>query len=68
MANKNIWVAAGDGDLERVKVLKHTATNPNAPDPFTYTPMYEASLRGNVNITDSDATAHIIRIYITAYF
>uniref|UniRef100_A0A0W0FRM7 Uncharacterized protein n=1 Tax=Moniliophthora roreri TaxID=221103 RepID=A0A0W0FRM7_MONRR len=67
MANKNIWVAAGDGDLQRVKDLKHTAINPNAPDPFTYTSMHAAasyghihvleyliSKGGDVNITDSD--------------
>ncbi|KAF9069259.1 ankyrin repeat-containing domain protein [Rhodocollybia butyracea] len=60
---KNIWVAAGDGDLDRVQV----SMSPNAPDPNTYTPMHAAasyghidvleyliSHGGDVNITDSD--------------
>ncbi|KAG2076703.1 hypothetical protein BDR04DRAFT_1003113 [Suillus decipiens] len=60
---KNIWIAAGDGDLVRVRV----PTSPNAPDEFTYTPMHAAasygqletlaylvSQGGDVNITDED--------------
>ncbi|KAH7930190.1 hypothetical protein BV22DRAFT_1001143 [Leucogyrophana mollusca] len=60
---KNIWVAAGDGDLTRVQV----PISPNAPDPYTYTPMHAAasyaqlavleylvSRGGDVNITDDD--------------
>ncbi|KAI6008137.1 hypothetical protein F5J12DRAFT_905252 [Pisolithus orientalis] len=52
---KNIWIAAGD------------AISPNAPDPFTYTPMHAAasygqhqvlsylvSKGGDVNVTDED--------------
>ncbi|KAI0264493.1 ankyrin repeat-containing domain protein [Gloeopeniophorella convolvens] len=63
---KNIWVAAGDGDLDRVRELIQPIS-PNAPDPFTYTPMHAAasyghldiltyliSEGGNVNITDED--------------
>lgn len=38
---KNIWVAAGDGDLERVReLIEHQGDSPNARDPFTYTPMF----------------------------
>ncbi|KAF9649828.1 ankyrin [Thelephora ganbajun] len=65
---KNIWVAAGDGDLDRVKgLIEQQALSPNAPDPYTYTPMHAAasyghievleylvSQGGNVNITDEE--------------
>ncbi|OAX41180.1 ankyrin [Rhizopogon vinicolor AM-OR11-026] len=70
---KNIWVAAGDGDLVRVRELVEQqcrssyAVSPNAPDPFTYTPMHAAasygqleiltflfSQGGDVNVTDED--------------
>ncbi|KAL1747147.1 hypothetical protein HDZ31DRAFT_32642 [Schizophyllum fasciatum] len=60
---KNIWVAAGDGDLVRVQV----PLSPNVPDENTYTPMHAAasygqlqvleyliSRGGDVNVTDSD--------------
>ncbi|KAF8440536.1 ankyrin repeat-containing domain protein [Boletus edulis BED1] len=62
--DKNIWVAAADGDVQRVQTL---AISPNAPDPFTYTPMHAAASYaqldvlaylvqqgGDVNITDED--------------
>ncbi|KAL1662697.1 ankyrin repeat-containing domain protein [Schizophyllum commune] len=61
--SKNIWVAAGDGDLARVQV----PLSPNVPDENTYTPMHAAasygqlqvleyliSRGGDVNVTDSD--------------
>lgn len=65
---KNIWVAAGDGDLVRVRELvEQQSTSPNAPDEFTYTPMHAAasygqletlaylfSQGGDVNVTDED--------------
>ncbi|KAG0705656.1 ankyrin repeat-containing domain protein [Suillus ampliporus] len=65
---KNIWVAAGDGDLVRVReLIEQQSTSPNAPDPFTYTPMHAAasygqlvtlaylvSQGGDVDITDED--------------
>ncbi|KAJ3759273.1 ankyrin [Lentinula raphanica] len=65
---KNIWVAAGDGDLHRVQVkLLSSSMSPNAADPNTYTPMHAAasyghihvleyliSRGGDVNIVDSD--------------
>ncbi|KDR76328.1 hypothetical protein GALMADRAFT_247717 [Galerina marginata CBS 339.88] len=67
-APKNIWVAAGDGDLDRVReLIEHHSLSPNLPDDFTYTPIHAAasyghihvleyllSRGGNVNITDSD--------------
>ncbi|KAF8841762.1 hypothetical protein BDN67DRAFT_948915 [Paxillus ammoniavirescens] len=94
---KNIWVAAGDGDLSRVQVpiplffgiYKLTqppspsrnlsninaAISPNAPDPFTYTPMHAAasyghlavlaylvSQGGDVNITDEDGDTPIYTV------
>ncbi|KAH9037874.1 ankyrin [Lactarius pseudohatsudake] len=64
LVNTNIWVAAGDGDLGRVRV---SPTSPNVPDSFTYTPMHAAasyghldvltyliSRGGDVNVTDED--------------
>ncbi|KAF8656849.1 hypothetical protein AX16_002396 [Volvariella volvacea WC 439] len=67
-SQNNIWVAAGDGDLDRVRELvEHQSVSPNAPDPNTYTPMHAAasyghldvleyliSHGGDVNITDED--------------
>ncbi|KAF8269556.1 ankyrin repeat-containing domain protein [Lactarius quietus] len=63
IVDKNIWVAAGDGDLSRVRVT----LSPNVPDSFTYTPMHAAasyghldilaylvSRGGDVNVTDED--------------
>ncbi|KAG1870599.1 ankyrin repeat-containing domain protein [Suillus subalutaceus] len=58
---KNIWVAAGDGDLVRVRALSlsrsfrnlsnsNAATSPNAPDEFTYTPMHAAASYGQLEI------------------
>ncbi|KIP05027.1 hypothetical protein PHLGIDRAFT_129141 [Phlebiopsis gigantea 11061_1 CR5-6] len=64
---RNIWVAAGDGDLARVQELIGQGLSPNVPDPNTYTPMHAAasyghiqileyliSQGGDVNITDDD--------------
>lgn len=65
---KNIWVAAGDGDLQRVQELvERESISPNAPDPFTYTPLHAAasysqiqvlsylvSRGGDINLTDGD--------------
>jgi len=67
-SDKNIWVAAGDGDLSRVReLIEHESVSPNVPDSFTYTPMHAAasyghldilsyliSRGGNVNVTDED--------------
>ena len=82
---KNIWVAAGDGDPQRVQVSQHllwclansdttspgtgrarmhvftgfhtliltgivTAISPNAPDPFTYTPMHAAASYSQIQV------------------
>ncbi|PFH53049.1 hypothetical protein AMATHDRAFT_79225 [Amanita thiersii Skay4041] len=65
---KNIWVAAGDGDINRVRELvDYHSFSPNVPDEHTYTPMHAAasygqldvlryliSRGGNINITDAD--------------
>ncbi|KDN44193.1 hypothetical protein RSAG8_05666, partial [Rhizoctonia solani AG-8 WAC10335] len=51
-ANKNIWIAAGDGDLERVKMLvEEQGVSANAADDVIgYTPMHAASSYGHVQI------------------
>ncbi|OSD06312.1 ankyrin [Trametes coccinea BRFM310] len=50
---KNIWVAAGDGDLERVRELIEVhSMSPNVPDPNTYTPMHAAASYGHINILE----------------
>ncbi|CAE6461639.1 unnamed protein product [Rhizoctonia solani] len=51
-ANKNIWIAAGDGDLERVKTLiEEQGVSPNAADDVIgYTPMHAASSYGHIHI------------------
>ncbi|EJU04843.1 ankyrin, partial [Dacryopinax primogenitus] len=47
-SGKNIWVAAGDGDLERVQI----GIAPNAPDQYTYTPMHAAASYGHIHILE----------------
>ncbi|CEL55520.1 Ankyrin repeat-containing protein P1E11,10 OS=Schizosaccharomyces pombe (strain 972 / ATCC 24843) GN=SPCP1E11.10 PE=4 SV=1 [Rhizoctonia solani AG-1 IB] len=51
-ANKNIWIAAGDGDLERVKTLiEEQGVSPNAADDVIgYTPMHAAASYGHIHI------------------
>ncbi|KAF8639413.1 hypothetical protein AX17_001504 [Amanita inopinata Kibby_2008] len=76
---KNIWVAAGDGDLARVRELVelHT-TSPNVPDENTYTPIHAAasyghlhvldyliSKGGDVNITDDDGDTPLYTVEST---
>ncbi|KAH9945241.1 ankyrin [Epithele typhae] len=51
--DKNIWVAAGDGDIERVRMLRtFTATSPNVPDQNTYTPMHAAASYGHLDVLE----------------
>ncbi|KAJ7494685.1 ankyrin repeat-containing domain protein [Mycena galericulata] len=50
---KNIWVAAGDGDLDRVRhLLEQESLSPNAPDEFTYTPMHAAASYGQLQVLE----------------
>jgi len=38
---ENIWLAAGDGDLQSVTLfVDGRGLSPNVPDEHTYTPMY----------------------------
>ncbi|ORX62777.1 ankyrin [Hesseltinella vesiculosa] len=66
-ANDNIWVAAGDGQLERIKVLLEEGVDPNGKDEFGYTPIHAAvsyaqkevlecllSHGGDINVEDAD--------------
>ncbi|TFK40312.1 ankyrin repeat-containing domain protein [Crucibulum laeve] len=73
---KNVWVAAGDGDLDRVKeLIESHSLSPNVPDPNSYTPMHAAasygqievleylvSRGGDVNITDDDGDTPIYTV------
>ncbi|KAG8762584.1 hypothetical protein FRC15_008436 [Serendipita sp. 397] len=52
-SQKNIWVAASDGELERVQYLiEEEGISPNAPDPNTYTPMHAAASYGHINVLE----------------
>jgi len=76
VVDKNIWVAAGDGDLSRVReLIEHQSLSPNVPDLFTYTPMHAAasyghldiltyliSKGGNVNVTDEDGDTPLFTV------
>ncbi|WVQ78100.1 hypothetical protein IAT38_000181 [Cryptococcus sp. DSM 104549] len=67
-SSKNLWVAASDGDLERVQYLiENEGATPNDKDSNSYTPMHAAasyahlplltyllSKSGNPNLPDSD--------------
>ncbi|KAH8826374.1 ankyrin [Flagelloscypha sp. PMI_526] len=80
LSQKNIWVAAGDGDLDRVRELvESVGIHPNSPDPYTYTPIHAAASYGhihvleyllekggNVNITDSDGDTPLYTVETTA--
>ncbi|KAJ7104204.1 ankyrin repeat-containing domain protein [Mycena belliarum] len=73
---KNIWVAAGDGDVDRVRhLIEQESLSPNAPDAFTYTPMHAAasygqlqvleyliSRGGDVNVQDGDGDTPIYTV------
>jgi len=51
LVDKNIWVAAGDGDISRVReLIEHQSISPNVPDSFTYTPMHAAASYGHLDI------------------
>ncbi|OCH94446.1 ankyrin [Obba rivulosa] len=83
-SNKNIWVAAGDGDLERVmELVEGQSMSPNVPDPNTYTPMHAAASYGHlhvlqyliakggdVNVTDEDGDTplYVVEDVATARF
>ncbi|KAI9305459.1 ankyrin repeat-containing domain protein [Cunninghamella echinulata] len=41
-SNDNIWVAAGDGQLKRVKELIEAGSNANEKDEYGYTPIHAA--------------------------
>lgn len=48
---KNIWIAAGEGDLDRVKeCVDHEGISPVAADEFTYTPLHAAASYGHLDI------------------
>ncbi|EGG12844.1 uncharacterized protein MELLADRAFT_101421 [Melampsora larici-populina 98AG31] len=72
---KNIWVAASDGDLERVKELVESGISPMIADENTYTPLHAAvswnhhsilnyliSKGGNINITDEDGDTPLFSV------
>jgi hypothetical protein len=48
---KNIWVAAGEGDLERVRHLVEVeGLSPVSPDQWTYTPLHAAASYGQLDV------------------
>ncbi|KAA1107036.1 hypothetical protein PGTUg99_026276 [Puccinia graminis f. sp. tritici] len=47
---KNIWVAAGDGDLERVKELIQAGLSPTVADENSYTPLHAAASWGRLEV------------------
>lgn len=50
-AAKNIWIAAGEGDFERVKeCVDLEGISPIAADEFTYTPLHAAASYGHLDI------------------
>ncbi|CAG7852540.1 SubName: Full=Uncharacterized protein {ECO:0000313/EMBL:CCA71894.1} [Serendipita indica DSM 11827] len=52
-AQKNLWVAASDGDLTRVKYfIEEEGMSPNAPDQNTYTPMHAAASYGHIELLE----------------
>ncbi|KAG2236854.1 hypothetical protein INT48_002667 [Thamnidium elegans] len=46
----NLWVAAGDGQLDRVKELVETGVDVNSHDQFGYTAMHAAVSYGQIDI------------------
>ncbi|KAF7312310.1 Ankyrin [Mycena indigotica] len=53
MSTKNLWIAAGDGDLNRVRhLIEQESLSPNAPDEFTYTPMHAAASYGHLHVLE----------------
>lgn len=50
-SQKNIWVAAGEGDLERVRhLIEVEGLSPIVPDQWTYTPLHAAASYGQIDI------------------
>ncbi|CAG8677594.1 4584_t:CDS:2 [Cetraspora pellucida] len=50
--DNNIWVAAGDGDIERVKVLLSTGISPNIQDQNGYTPLAAATSYNHIELVE----------------
>lgn len=46
----NIWVAAGDGEVEAVKGMLASGTAPDVKDPNGYTPVHAAASYGHVEL------------------
>ncbi|PWZ01016.1 ankyrin [Testicularia cyperi] len=48
---KNVWIAAGEGDLQRVQeCIDQEGIAPTAADEFTYTPLHAAASYGHLDI------------------
>ncbi|CAH7685699.1 ankyrin repeat-containing domain protein [Phakopsora pachyrhizi] len=72
---KNIWVAASDGEIDRVKELIESGVEPTTADENSYTPLHAAaswghieilrylcSVGGDINITDSDGDTPLFSV------
>ncbi|KAG8713399.1 hypothetical protein FRC08_013293 [Ceratobasidium sp. 394] len=53
-SSKNIWIAAGDGDLARVKeLIEEQGMSPNVPDDVIgYTPMHAAASYAHLDVLE----------------
>ncbi|CAG8696305.1 ankyrin repeat-containing domain protein [Gigaspora rosea] len=52
MSDDNIWVAAGDGNIERVKALISTGISPNIQDQNGYTPLAAAVSYNHIELVE----------------
>ncbi|KAG2187588.1 hypothetical protein INT44_005277 [Umbelopsis vinacea] len=48
----NIWTAAGDGQLDRVKELVESGIDTNCHDDFGYTPLHAAASYGHLDVIE----------------
>ncbi|RIA91204.1 ankyrin repeat-containing domain protein [Glomus cerebriforme] len=52
MSDNNIWVAAGNGDIQRVTELIRSGISPNSRDSNGYTPLAAATSYNHIDLID----------------
>ncbi|CAG8539767.1 2665_t:CDS:2 [Funneliformis caledonium] len=52
MSDKNIWVAAADGDIQRVTELLISGVSPNSKDTNGYTPLTAATSYNHIELIE----------------